>query len=101
MPLKPKRKVDKKLLAAVRQVKCFACGSPPPNDAAHIRSKGAGGPDEGFNLMALCRGCHQRQHRLGFDRFLLAHPHVGVYLALQGWEMNEGKMWHPKLRTKE
>jgi 5-methylcytosine-specific restriction endonuclease McrA len=49
---------------------CEVCGRPGPNDAAHIRSKGAGGGDELWNLMTLCRKDHQIQHAMGIESFV-------------------------------
>jgi hypothetical protein len=38
------------------------------SDAAHVRSRGAGGNDEA-NLVPLCRDHHQEQHRIGIRSF--------------------------------
>lgn len=42
---------------------------------AHIISKGAGGPDEDWNVCWLCTDCHlATQHQNGWRVLLLAHP---------------------------
>ena len=39
-----------------------------PVEAAHVRSRGAGGPDFD-NLVSLCQWHHQEQHRMGVRSF--------------------------------
>lgn len=98
---KPKRKIDWELIASMREKGCVACGK-RPSDPAHIRSKGAGGPDESWNLIALCRRHHSQQHQHGWLSLCRNWPSVGRYLFAQGWQLTEspdgrGKMFHPKL----
>lgn len=60
-----------------------------PVDAAHIKSKGAGGPDEEWNLLPLCRGNHRLQHRRGWKDFVEEHPPILEALLERGWDMTE------------
>lgn len=53
------------------------CGAPKgshhgPVDAAHVKSRGAGGADFG-NLIPLCRWHHARQHEVGIQTFAELH----------------------------
>lgn len=50
----------------IRSLGCLRCGW-RPCDAAHARSRGAGGTAE--HLVPLCWWCHGMQHRLGIDTF--------------------------------
>lgn len=59
---------------------CEVCQKPSPSDACHIRSRGAGGGDELFNLMSLCRREHQEQHSIGIKSF------VKKYSLSVSWE---------------
>lgn len=49
-----------------RTLPCCACGSPPPSDPDHVRTRGAGGKDLG-NVVPLCRRCHSQRHDLGLE----------------------------------
>ena len=48
---------------------CSVCGKPPPSDAHHWKTKGAGGRDEMSNLVSLCRTHHQEFHQVGVKTF--------------------------------
>lgn len=79
---------------------CIVCGRTPV-DQCHIRSKGAGGPDEEFNLVPQCRQHHREQHDLNWWRYIHKYPQVWKALEAKGWEWNEVlgimKLWHPNL----
>lgn len=100
MVKKPKRKIDKELLARVRAKDCAVCGKGAPSDPSHIRSRGAGGPDEEFNVLPMCRSCHGAWHSFGAMKFLERHPKFKWTLDLWGWEVGNG-LWHPKLGERE
>ena len=53
---------------------CEVCAGPA--EAHHIVSRGAGGPDEDWNVLYLCRRCHVEVHALGWVEYGLAHPRV-------------------------
>lgn len=56
---------------------CEACRIQPTLEAAHIVSKGAGGPAEDWNLLGLCYGCHEGTfHRIGWKSFCAVFPHL-------------------------
>lgn len=82
--MKPKRKVDAKLLATIRTLPCIGCNNPPPNQAAHVTSRGAGGDDVWNNVMSLCAPCHRSQHNLGWIRFSERHGGVKFWLEAAG-----------------
>lgn len=51
----------------IRQMVCLVCCGRPA-EAAHVRSRGAGGDDRG-NLVPLCHQHHAEQHRIGIRSF--------------------------------
>ena len=57
-----------------------------PSEPCHIKSRGSGGPEEHWNLIALCRKCHRTQHDLGWWRFCQRHSHLLCELKYRGWE---------------
>jgi hypothetical protein len=44
----------------IRQLPCDLCGSPPPSDPHHAKSRGAGGTAR--HLLPTCRPCHRKIH---------------------------------------
>lgn len=50
-----------------RLLPCVACGKPPPSQAAHVKSRGAGGRDS--ECVPLCARCHDRQGVEGIETF--------------------------------
>lgn len=79
---------DRKLLDEYKTLPCVCCGD-TPSDPAHIRSVGASGDDAWENILPLARGCHIRQHTLGWVRFAKMHPGVMMALTLRGWILVE------------
>jgi 5-methylcytosine-specific restriction endonuclease McrA len=68
---------------------CIIC-SDPETDICHIRSKGAGGVDEEFNLFPACRSCHGEQHRSGIVTFYMKHREVRECFKEKGWGWGDG-----------
>lgn len=91
---KPKRVSDDSVLARTRLIPCVACGA-QPSDPAHIKSRGAGGGDECWNVIPLCRGDHQAQHRMGWVTFARKNWSVFDWLLRHNWEILGGKLIHP------
>lgn len=75
---KPKRVVDKKLLAKVKAMPCLVCGK-GPSDPDHIVTRGAGGGDEAHNVWPLCRTHHTERHKIGL------HTFIAKYQQARGW----------------
>jgi len=99
---KRKRKKDEKLLNEVRSKPCLVCNKIPAYPH-HIRSRGAGGPDEPWNLIPLCQKHHSEWHQEGWFTFLHTHTKVVKVLDAYGWRIieltdNSVRFWHPKLR---
>jgi 5-methylcytosine-specific restriction endonuclease McrA len=74
-----------RLIKAMRMSKCLACECPPPVDIHHIKSRGAGGKDDIWNVIPLCRFCHSKWHNQGAKTFLENYPSVKKYLESVGW----------------
>ena len=56
---------------------CEACGLQRTEEAAHIVSKGSGGPAEDWNLLGLCFSCHEGcYHQKGWLTFCGIYPHL-------------------------
>ncbi len=84
---------DKVLLKKVRGLACSACGS-KPCDASHIKTRGSGGPDAEWNVVAHCRMCHIKWGS-SWSLFLKMFPAFALKLKLMGWTWEDGKLWHP------
>jgi len=56
------RIVNKKVLKDIRDLgECDVCHG-QGGDAHHVISRGAGGPDHRYNLLNVCRRCHNKIH---------------------------------------
>ena len=69
----------------IRRQPCAACKAPQPSDPAHIKSRGAGGKNEDWELMPLCRPCHIMQHKVGWKKMAEMFPGVLDELDIKGW----------------
>ncbi len=78
---------------------CFICGQ-PGSDKAHIISRGAGGSDEDYNIILLCRTHHSNQHYIGWKQFSIMFPCIESELIKRGFKRCEikGSWYHPKER---
>lgn len=59
---------------------CEACHG-VASDHHHVVSRGAGGPDEDWNLVWLCRECHREYHTLGWWKFAERYPHARMRIV--------------------
>ena len=66
---------------------CQACHFWGHRDRCHILSKGSGGPDDDWNILLMCRDCHQTQHQIGILTFLDKHAHLWTILEDRGFEL--------------
>jgi len=64
------------MLELCRKQQCCVTGCNRRAQAAHIKSRGAGGGDHASNLCPLCWEHHMDQHNLGWARFRGRHPEV-------------------------
>lgn len=82
-------------------LRCIVCGGLA--EKCHIHSRGAGGPNDGWNILFLCRREHSLQHQLGWREFLYIYPIVKEELVKRGWEIEDvfGRflMTHSKMRA--
>lgn len=79
---------NKKLLKSYRGVACVLCGD-PSSTAAHIQSKGAGGTDEEWNLLALCFLHHRQQHDKSWKWMVETYPELNRILYDKNWHVVE------------
>lgn len=87
---KSSRKSDDDVLQLFRHKPCILCGK--PSDPCHIKSKGSGGPDEEWNLIALCRDHHIQQHKMGWFVFCQRNLRTEHELDQKGWRFEpEGR----------
>lgn len=91
---KPTRKRDPKLLEATRKKSCIICNN--PSEGHHIITRGAGGGDDEWNILPLCRREHQQVHAIGLKEFAIRWPSVRMWLKRNGWQFDEysGKWRH-------
>jgi hypothetical protein len=70
----------------IRRMPCAVCSHPPPNEAHHTRSRGAGGTKKA--LCPLCIFCHAELHALGAISF---NEKYGVDLRQKAAELWNGR----------
>ena len=90
---KPKRSKNSALLEDVRSCPCLICRG-RDSDAHHIRTRGAGGGDNWWNVIPLCRAHHTEWHNIGAIRFLNRYPDALEFLGKLGWQLNGGILFH-------
>ncbi len=86
---------DEKVLEKVRGQGCCICGKHPV-DASHIKTKGSGGPDTEWNVVAHCRS-HHIEWGTSWSRFIRRNPQMAVVLKRLGWSWDSNDLWNPKL----
>ena len=91
--------IDPFFLNEVRKLPCLCCSKPGPNEAHHVKSRGAGGGDTYFNLISLCTDCHtmgpNAWHKIGSITFLYRFPWVMSYLVQLGWQVHNDRLIPP------
>ena len=74
------------VITDVKSLMCLVCGKVGPGDIHHVKSRGAGGKDDLWNIMPLCRQCHCDIHRVGMKYHAENYPMVKRWLELNDWE---------------
>jgi hypothetical protein len=59
--------------------------------AHHIKTKGSGGDDEDYNLLAVCFKHHTELHQSGLVKFSQTYPEITYKLKEKGWTMQGGR----------
>ena len=78
------------------QGKCLTCDFNGSIDIHHVKSRAAGGSNDDFNLMPLCRKCHSAIHKLGRSTFIKKNK-LSEYMVNKGWEYLEfNNKWYHK-----
>jgi hypothetical protein len=75
-------------------MKCIICNS--ESDGHHVKSRGAGGTDDSWNVVALCRGHHVEVHKLGRTEFAKRYGAFNYWLLDNGWELIGNKWYRDK-----
>lgn len=88
-----KRKKNPKLRQQVKSTGCVICGKVA--DPCHIKTFGSTRIDAEWNLIAMCRIHHSKQHRIGWQKMMEEHYIVKFYLLEKGWtwEIVNGKFY--------
>lgn len=85
---------DEELLNMVRMAPCCVCFLKGPSDPHHLKTRGSGGKNDNWNLLALCRGHHVQIHKVGQSKFIEIHPIMKDILIMKNWEFDEiRKKW--------
>jgi len=71
-------------LAREALLNCVNCGF-SRCEVHHIRSRGAGGQDDDFNLVPLCRKCHTEIHMRGAVTFTEENKKFRDFVESKGW----------------
>ena len=93
--------VKQKVLSEIKKQPCVACGTTQNVDPCHIQSRGAGGPDEHWNVLPMCRRHHSMQHQIGWIRFGIIYPTVRRALEMRGWKIEKIGNIHKYRRSDE
>lgn len=54
----------------------------------HIKTRGAGGTDDTFNMMPLTHPLHQECHQIGLSRFVEKYSRARLWLIKHGWSFD-------------
>ncbi len=90
---KRRRIVDRKLCRKIASEPCVISGEKA--ECCHIWSRGAGGPDEAWNMLPLAPRYHREQHQIGWIAFLFRYGIVRFHLRTMGWSWDQGRLSHP------
>lgn len=95
---------DENFRNQIRNLRCVVCGRFPPNEVHHIKTRGAGGGDDWWNLIPLCSDHHTASgtawHKQGSLSFLKMFPHVYELLQKYGWSIVNEKLIHENSASK-
>jgi 5-methylcytosine-specific restriction endonuclease McrA len=89
------RLIDEAVLEKRRRELCWVCGD-PESQASHIKTRGSGGPDTIWNVVAHCQRCHN-EWGSSWVKFLKKHRTFAFRLKLLGWDWSSGRLKHPGL----
>lgn len=85
---KPKSIKDKSLLDSFKERYCLVTNRRGA-EAHHVITRGAGGPDEEWNLMPLSRQAHAEVHQIGLNKFARKYKRVREWLLANGWQYDD------------
>ena len=72
---------------------CSVIGCPQCREVSghHLKTKGAGGDDQDWNLLPLCQLHHIEIHQLGLKLFIKKYPNIKDIIIDKGWEFNSSE----------
>lgn len=71
-----------------KDLRCIISGERNP-DMHHVKSRGASGSDDIWNLCPLSRRYHTEIHSIGMTTFSKKYPQFEKWLLANGWFYNE------------
>jgi hypothetical protein len=69
-----------------KDTSCVICGR-QQTDRCHITSKGAGGSNEDWNIIRMCRFHHSMQHHIGWTQFAKRFKLIRAELLSRGFRL--------------
>lgn len=91
--VKTKRYVNEENLKRVRSKPCACCGKTDSINAHHIKSRGSGGGDYEFNLLAVCYLHHAEIHKRGISYMVNKYFNLSSVLHKNGWRQDSFGKW--------
>ncbi len=68
------------------EIKCIVSGS-PNSELHHVKTRGAGGTDDAWNLMPVSSSLHRLIHSQGLKKVSDDFPQVRKWLVNNGWDL--------------
>jgi len=92
---KNKRIENRELLNSYYGMRCLACRF-RGCDPHHLISRGAGGPDEVWNILPVCRIHHAEIHVVGLEKMAAKHILIFNFLKSHGWKFDNYEWVRPQ-----
>lgn len=78
-----RKKIDRELHRKLKEKGCIVTGQYP--DLHHLRSVGASGSNDEWNLLPVIRPIHQEIHSYGLNFAARKYPEIKEWLLSHGW----------------
>lgn len=87
------KKTTKQSIPSIEGFKCAAHENHLADEFDHLRTRGAGGSNEEFNLLPLCRLAHIQRHQKGLRWLSDKYPGVHSFMIDNGWRIDKDGRW--------